>query len=265
MKNLDLSRLKKKKLFILDMDGTFYLGDRLIPGSLEFLEKLKRNGQGYLFYTNNSSKTGDIYHTKLTALGCDRGNIVVYTSGDVTIHYLKENYPGRKVYLLGTESLKKSFREAEIELVENQPDLVVAGFDTTFTYEKINKACSFIRKGALFLATHPDLNCPVEDGFLPDCGSLCAMITASTGVKPRGLGKPYSESLEYILKKTGCRREDMVIVGDRLYTDILFGLNNGITSILVLSGETNLEMVENSGIKPDYIFASLGELSHSCL
>jgi 4-nitrophenyl phosphatase len=257
----DINILKDKKLFILDMDGTFYLGNRLIAGSLDFLRKLGKEGKRFLFFTNNSSKTSGFYKQKLAGMGCEVDESAIITSGDVTIKYLQENYNGKRVYLLGTLLLEESFLQAGILLVEDNPDIVVIGFDTTLTYEKISKACIYIRKGALFLATHLDLNCPTEDGFIPDCGSMCAMITASTGIKPRYLGKPFGETIEMIKIITGMSSEDIVFIGDRLYTDIAIGVNNGVASILVLSGETVLNDLKLSDIKPDFIFDSLGELA----
>lgn len=257
----DINILKNKKLFVLDMDGTFYLGDRLINGSLEFLRKLGTEEKRFLFFTNNSSRTAVYYKQKLAGMGCEVDESAIVTSGDVTIKYLQENYNGKRVYLAGTELLEESFLQAGILLVEENPDIVVIGFDNTLTYEKISKACSYIRKGALFLATHLDLNCPTEDGFIPDCGSMCAMITASTGIMPKYLGKPFGETIDMIRIITGMSSEDIVFVGDRLYTDIAIGVNNGVTSVLVLTGETVLKDLEQSEIKPDFIFNSLGELA----
>lgn len=142
-------------------------------------------------------------------------------------------------------------------MTDTDPDVVVVSFDTSLTYEKIERACTFIREGAHFIATHPDLNCPTEDGFIPDCGAMCAMVTASTGVEPRYLGKPFKETVDMIKLITGRGNDEIAFVGDRLYTDIAIGVNNGITSILVLTGETSLADVERSPIKPDFIFDSL--------
>ncbi len=258
-KNLEV--LRSKKLFVLDMDGTFYLGERLIEGSLEFLEKLSVTGQDFLFFTNNSSKISAVYKDRLARMGCYVEENTVVTSGDVTIKYLKEEYPTAGVYLVGTKLLEESFRAGGIRLTEDCPDIVVFGFDTSLTYEKISKACTFIRNGALFIATHPDLNCPTENGSIPDCGAMCAMIEASTGVKPKYLGKPCRETVDMIKLITGRKDEELAFVGDRLYTDIAAGVTNGITGVLVLTGETALEDVEKSPvIKPDFIFESLGAL-----
>lgn len=259
----NLNELKDKKLFVLDMDGTFYLGDRLIEGSLGFLKKLEATGREFLFFTNNSSKISAVYKSKLAVMGCFVDESAIVTSGDVTIKYLQENYPGAGVYLVGTELLEESFKKGGIRLTEVQPDIVVIGFDITLTYEKISKACTFIRNGALFLATHLDLNCPTEDGFIPDCGAMCAMVEASTGVKPRYLGKPFKETVDMIKLITGKKDKELAFVGDRLYTDIATGVNNGITGILVLTGETEMKDVEKSKVQPDFIFDSLAALGEA--
>ena len=258
-----INDLNKIKLFVLDMDGTFYLGDSIISGSLDFLKKVEELGREFIFFTNNSSKNSESYRLKLQKLGCNVTSDRVITSGDVTINYLKKNYASKKVYLLGTKFLEDSFKSSEILLVDDKPDIVVVGFDTDLTYEKIYKACTFIRQGSIFLATHLDLNCPTEDGFLPDCGAMCAMITAATGIKPIFMGKPFKETIDYVLDYTGYKKEEITFVGDRLYTDIAIGVYNGVTSILVLSGETKLEDLETSDIKPDYIFDSLLHISES--
>lgn len=256
----NLAILKEIKLFVLDMDGTFYLGDKLIDGSLGFLEKLDKTNREFLFFTNNSSHTGAFYKKKLAGMGCYVDEDKIVTSGDVTIKYLKATHSGARVYLAGTELLRDSFIKAGIRLVDDNPDVVVLSFDTTLTYEKISHMCTYIRNGAHFLATHMDLNCPTEEGFMPDCGAMCAMVEASTGVKPKYLGKPFIETVDMIKLITGCNNDELAFVGDRLYTDIATAVNNGITGILVLSGETSPEDVDGSAVKPDYIFDSLEAL-----
>jgi 4-nitrophenyl phosphatase len=257
----DISVLRSKKLFVLDMDGTFYLGNRILEGSLGFIQTIRQSGKEFLFFTNNASRTASFYMDKLSRMGCSVQERNIVTAGDVTIRYLSENHPGKKVYLLGTQLLEESFRSGGIKLVEEASDIVVVSFDLTLTYEKVSRACKYIREGAKFIATHMDFNCPIEDGFIPDCGSICAMVTASTGVKPRFLGKPFGETVEMIMGMTGYSRDDMAIIGDRLYTDIATGVNNGVTSILVLTGETRQEDIERSQVKPDFVFPSLGDIA----
>lgn len=253
--------LKNKKLFVLDMDGTFYLGDKLIDGSMDFIEKVEATGKQYLFFTNNSSKTSDFYVKKLASMGLNIRRDQIMTSGDITINYLKKYYNDKKIYLMATDIVEKDFYEKGINLCKEDADAVVIAFDTSLTYEKLSIACTLIRNGSDFIATHPDFNCPTEDGFIPDCGAMCAFITASTGKMPKYLGKPNKETVDGILDHTGLSIDDIVFVGDRLYTDIATAYNHGATGLLVLSGETKLEDVEKSDVKPDFIFENLKEIS----
>jgi 4-nitrophenyl phosphatase len=255
------NRIIDKRLFVLDMDGTFYLGDQILEGAAEFLQKCRETGRSFLFFTNNSSQTANFYQRKLAKMNCMVEESCILTSGDVTIDFLKREYPGSSVFLLGNAALCKNFEEAGITLDDCKPDIVVAAFDTELTYQRVTHACDFIRNGAVFLATHPDLNCPVKNGFIPDCGAICAMLMASTGRKPIYLGKPSRETLNAIISITGVQKERIAFVGDRLYTDIAIGVENGVTSVLVLSGETKQEDLSFSKIKPDYVFPFIGGLT----
>lgn len=261
MKEQSTELLEKIELFVLDMDGTFYLGERLLDGALDFIRTVQETGRKFLFFTNNSSKSPKVYIEKLERMGCRIGRDQIMTSGDVMIHHLKSCYADKNVYLVGTQALEDSFREAGIRLSKEMADVVVIGFDTTLTYEKLEQACTHIRNGAVFLATHPDINCPTEDGFIPDCGAFCAAITLSTGKDPKYVGKPYGESVEMILKKTGAKKACTAFVGDRLYTDVAAGVKNGATGILVLTGETKEADIEKSEIIPDGVYLSLKEMA----
>ena len=250
------------KLFVLDMDGTFYLGNKIIPGSLEFLKKVKDTGRDFIFFTNNSSKSVSLYIEKLARMNCNISREGIMTSGDVTTEFLNTNRKGKSVFLMGTAALYEEFRNAGIDLVyDNQPDIVVAAFDTELTYDKLEKACTYIRNGAEFLATHLDINCPTEDGFIPDCGAMCACISLSTGKKPRYLGKPFPETVDMVTSKTGYKKSEIAFVGDRLYTDVATGVNNGSHGLLVLSGETKPEDLKKSETVPDAVFKDLAEIS----
>lgn len=252
--------LQDIKCYILDMDGTLYLGNRLLPGAGEFIDYLKNNGMDYLFLTNNSSQDSSYYLTKLRTMGifCDERNIL--TSGEATAHYIKNIKPDARIYLLGTHALENEFIKWGFTLTADNPDFVVLGFDKTITYDKILTACNLIRSKVTFIATHPDVNCPTEQGAIPDCGAIIEMIKASTGISPKIIGKPYREIIDMVLSKKGYSLQNIAIVGDRLYTDIATGINAGICTILVLSGETNHELLQKSEIKPDYIFSGLDEL-----
>ena len=246
--------LKNIKLFVLDMDGTIYLSDTLIEGSLDFINYLKENDINFIFFTNNSSKTRDFYVKKLNKMGFDVTKDNIMTSADVTMEYLDKYYQDKKIYIVATDDVKQSFVDFGINAVEDNPDAVLLTFDTTLTYEKLDKACAFIRNGADFIATHLDINCPTKDGFMPDCGSMCALIEKSTEVSPKYLGKPFKETSDMILRRTGFKKEETAFIGDRLYTDIKCAVNNGITGILVLSGESKISDIEKYGVTPSLIF-----------
>ena len=251
-----------RKLYVFDMDGTIYLGDHVFPFAVDYIKGLRASGRRVLFFTNNASKNKSVYYDRLTRMGFEPREGEIMTSGDVTIRFLKEHRPGKSVFLLGTRSLKNSFREAGIKL-SRSADIVVSSFDTELTYKALERACTLIRGGAEYLCTHPDFNCPTETGFIPDSGAIAAAITASTGVVPRYFGKPYADTAEMILSYTETEARDACIFGDRLYTDIALGKNSGMTAVLVLTGETRREDLENVTPEklPDIVIGSIADLT----
>ncbi|AAD36807.1 HAD family hydrolase [Thermotoga maritima MSB8] len=254
--------LDKIELFILDMDGTFYLDDSLLPGSLEFLETLKEKNKRFVFFTNNSSLGAQDYVRKLRNMGVDVPDDAVVTSGEITAEHMLKRFGRCRIFLLGTPQLKKVFEAYGHVIDEENPDFVVLGFDKTLTYERLKKACILLRKGKFYIATHPDINCPSKEGPVPDAGSIMAAIEASTGRKPDLIaGKPNPLVVDVISEKFGVPKERMAMVGDRLYTDVKLGKNAGIVSILVLTGETTPEDLERAETKPDFVFKNLGELA----
>lgn len=263
--NSDTSPIKEKKLYIFDMDGTIYLGGRPFDFAIRFIKNLRAAGKRVLFFTNNASHTTTFYMQKLTRLGFEPREDEIMTSGDVTLEFLKRYRAGKSVYLVGTDELVEEYRTKGIHLLngdEAQADIVITSFDTTLTYEKLDNACRLVRGGAEYLSTHPDMNCPTETGFIPDSGAIAAFVTASTGKTPTYFGKPYRETVEMIAEATGFSNDEMCIFGDRLYTDIALGKKFGVTSVLVLSGETQPDDVDaaNEADKPDYVFPSLAEV-----
>ena len=257
------AKLREADLFLFDMDGTLYLGDDVYPGAIEMMEDFPNLGKKYIYLTNNSSRAGSDYITRLRRLGfpCEAEN--VFTSGMATGMYLNLHHPGAKVYLVGTQKFRAELLSYGIDLREdeNDVDVVVAGFDTELVYEKLNKAVHFLRRGAAFIAANPDWVCPMPAGeVLPDCGSICALLTASSGVEPLFIGKPNRNMVDVIAKMTGIPNEKICCVGDRLYTDIAVAQNAGAVSVLVLSGETTAEMVQAAERQPDYILPSVREL-----
>jgi len=252
----------KVKCFLLDMDGTFYLDDELIEGALSFIDTVKATGRDFLFLTNNTSRNGDFYVKKLARLGLEVDRSKVLTAGDATATKLKELYPGRKAFVLGNEFLVEDLKMRGIEVDNENPDIVVIGFDTTLDYAKMHAVCNFVRAGLPYIATHPDFNCPTATGFMPDIGAIMAFIEASTGRRPELIvGKPYTGIVDAVLERTGLRTEDCAMVGDRLYTDIETGLRSGMLSILVMSGETTEEMLEAYPNKPHLVFPKLADIN----
>ena len=253
---------EKIKCFILDMDGTIYLGNELFPFTKDFLKKVEETGREYYFFTNNSSKSQQAYIEKLDKLGIPIQKEQMMISSHVIIKYLKDHYDGKSIYVVGTPSLIQEFQYFDMNLVEEDPDIVVLGFDTTLTYEKLEKACHYIRNGCVYFGINPDWNCPMEGGkFIPDCGSMAKLIEASTGRFPDFFGKPSKYTLNYIIQETGYQPEEIAIVGDRLYTDIAVADQSDVTSILVLSGESTRKDVEASDVKPDVILEDLSEIT----
>ena len=244
--------------FILDMDGTIYLGSRVLSGAKDFLKLLDERNTPYYFFTNNSSKSPELYIDKLEKLGFGKYNADrVITSGDVTRDYILKTYgAGAKAYVVGTNALKLQFQTSGIDCVESgTPDCVVAGFDTTYNFEKAAIAVDMLREGVPFLATNVDAVCPLDKGkVLPDCASICAMLTHASGAVPKYLGKPFVQTATYIQKITGVPLEKTAIIGDRLYTDMHLAMDNGMCSIGVLSGEMTRKDIEQSDMKPDYVF-----------
>lgn len=253
--------LKKIKCFVLDMDGTIYLGGNLIKGADKFIECLEPFGIDHYFYTNNSSKNVPVYEEKLRRMHVPGGDGKVMISNAVILRYLTKNMPDARVFLLGTPYLREDFEKAGVNLVEEDPTIVVVGFDTTLAYDRLAKACSFIRNGIPAYGLNPDINCPTEDGFIPDCGSIFALITKSTGVEPvEYFGKPSRRTLEYVLDVTGYKEEEVAFVGDRLYTDMAVTQGTKAQSLLVLSGESTVEDIDKYGIHPTAIFESVDEI-----
>jgi 4-nitrophenyl phosphatase len=242
------------------MDGTFYLGGKLLPGALEFIHLLEERGIDYLFLTNNSSKSKLEYAEKIRRLGLPISEEKIFTSGEATAIFLTRQKPSARIFIAGTPALENEFIRHGFEINEDGPDFAVLGFDTTLTYAKIWKICDLILAGVPFIATHPDINCPTETGFMPDIGAILAMIATSTGRHPDVIiGKPYRPIVDAIVEKLHLPVSQLCMVGDRLYTDIALG-STGISTVLVLSGETRPEDLPGSPFQPDYVMADLAGL-----
>jgi HAD superfamily hydrolase (TIGR01450 family) len=242
----------------LDLDGTIYLGSSLFPFTKLFLEKLRESGRDYIFLPNNSSLGPREYVQKLQSLGLAVEQEQVYTSADATLEYLLNFGPGHRLCVFGTDPLIRFFEANGFIIEPDEPDALVLGSDLDFDYSRLHHATRLLKKGVPFFATHPDATIPIEDGdILPDCGAICAALTASTGIEPFVLGKPSIHMIEGVFRRTGLGPSELAIIGDRLDTDILSGKENGLLSILVLTGETSKQALLKSNIKPDFIVPSL--------
>jgi 4-nitrophenyl phosphatase len=258
----DFSRLLQTRCFLLDMDGTFYLGDQLIPGSLHFIKAIQRLGMDYIFLTNNSSKNRLEYTQKITRLGLPITEEKIFTSGEATARYLLEKHPGAQLAVFGTAGLEEELRSFGFSLVEDKPDFIVLGFDTTLTYQKLWRLCDLVRAGYPYIATHGDLNCPTPDGFMPDIGAMIAFVQTSTERMPDVIiGKPNRTIVAMLASKLHLPESSLTMVGDRLYTDIALGETSDVQTVLVWSGETQPEDLEASPHRPDFTFANLGALA----
>ncbi|MBR4863814.1 MAG: HAD-IIA family hydrolase [Oscillospiraceae bacterium] len=257
-------KISDMQLFLFDMDGTLYLGDRLFTFTKELLETLKKKGKKYLFMTNNSSKSVEDYVKKLEKLGIAATREDFMTSSQATAYYLHIHHEGQRLYVCGTESLKAELRREGFTVTEKveETDCIVMGFDTELTFQKLHDVSYLLltRKDIPYIATNPDLVCPTEFGSVPDCGSVCAAVKNATGRLPVVIGKPAPLMPQLAMDKLGIPKEQTCVIGDRIYTDIKSGLNAGAMGILVLSGETTKEILAESPDKPHLVLQDAGEL-----
>ena len=259
-----MAELKRKKLFLLDMDGTIYLDHTLFPATLPFLAQVRAAGGRYLFLTNNSSRSVDAYVDKLAGMGVEASPEDFLTSTDALIARLKSRPPYRLCYVFGTRSFREQLEQAGIPVTDRPEDAVdclLTGFDTELTFQKLEDACILLGRGVDFYATNPDWVCPTWYGSVPDCGSVCEMLFRATGRRPVVIGKPQPEMALLAMEKWGYTREETLLVGDRLYTDIACGVHAGIDTAFVLSGEGTLADLETSSVRPTWIFDDIGALS----
>lgn len=262
--------LKDKKLFLLDMDGTIYLDDNLFEGVHEFLAEIKNRGGRYIFMTNNSSKGVSAYMEKLSKLGITAGPDDFMTSIDATIEFLKEKYcadaHSKLIYIMGTQSFVDQMKGAGFNVtVCESPDVdvIICGYDRELTYSKLEDVCRMLldkNRDIDYFATNPDWVCPTDFGSVPDCGSMCQMIEIATGRKPYFIGKPQPDMPLLAINKTGYKPEETLVIGDRLYTDIACGVNAGVDTCFVLSGEGTLDDLKKYDVKPTYILENIKEL-----
>lgn len=280
-----MNELTNKRLFLLDMDGTLYLDDRLFPGAADFLAKIRACGGKYLFLTNNSSRGVDAYVAKMTRLGVPAAPADFLTSVDALIVFLERTYGAavkkKKMYVVGTRSFCAQLAAAGFLLTETPDDdtaLLILGFDRELTYRKLEDACRLLARGRQaartsgdakavaglpavdYYATNPDWVCPTAFGSVPDCGSMAWMLEKATGRLPKFIGKPEPEMALLAMAQCGCSAAETLLIGDRLYTDIACGNRAGVDTAFVLSGEGTLADLAKGQGKPTYIFENIAEV-----
>lgn len=268
---MDLMKLKNKKLFLFDIDGTLAVGDTLYDGSAELLSYIDKVGGKSYFITNNSTKSSadyvekfrDVFHLETTAEQ-------FVTAGFMTIRFLRRRYSKDKIFVLGTGSYIAELRREGLHVTEEvEPDIacVVVAYDSEVNYEKLSKTCEvLLTMDVPFYATNPDLRCPIDFGFIPDCGAICHMITDTTDKQPIYLGKPSGEIVTLCLDRSGFTADETLVVGDRLYTDIACGINGGVDTCVVFTGEAkpkDIEVGEHGSLTPwvpSFAFENVREL-----
>ncbi|MBU1145546.1 MAG: HAD-IIA family hydrolase, partial [Firmicutes bacterium] len=244
-------------------DGTIYIDNKLIDGTLELLEYIKSIHGVSIFITNNSSKSVQDYIKKLMKLGIKATEKDFFTSSMATSLYLKEMYPFKKIYVMGTTSLVLELKREGLDITVSKTDkidVVLIGFDTELTMQKLSDVCEVLLQDVAYLGTNPDLVCPVAFGYVPDCGSFAQIIKNATKKTPFFIGKPNPMMIDYAIKQSLFSKEETVLIGDRLYTDIASGKNANVTTICVLSGEATLKDIKESIVKPDFVYQSVKEI-----
>ena len=260
--------LSKKKLFLFDIDGTLAVGDALFDGSAQLLNDIRRQGGDYYLITNNSTKSIADYQKKFAAWGLDTPPYQFVTAGFIAILFLKEHFPGKKVFVVGTRSFVSDLKNAGIWVTET-PDAdsacILVGFDNELTYQKTVYANEllFTKPDIPYFATNPDLSCPAPFGFVPDCGAICKMIQCACGREPVFLGKPSGRMARYCIKHAGFSPEETLVVGDRLYTDIACGITAGVDTCALFTGEVQPEDLKNTQFLPTYSFSTVRELRNA--
>lgn len=261
-------RLARVRGYLVDMDGTLYIsGGTALPGAVGFIRAIEAAGRRRVVLTNNSSRDGQVYVDRLGKLGLVFERDDVLTSGDAAAAWLARETPLRRPFVLGTAALADACARAGLSPTgfDGEPDCVLLGYDLELTYRRLADACLLVARGLPYYATHLDLTCIDVVGLLPDAGAMAAAIAATTGGKwPTVLGKPTTAMLDAGLAKLGCGRDEVLVIGDQLDTDIPLGLDHGVTCALVLTGETSRARLLASGLAPDLVAANVGEV-HAAL
>ena len=262
---VDHNMLQHKKLFLFDLDGTLYLGERLFPGVQELLAAIRARGGQYRFLTNNSSRSVDAYVEKFARLGVPAAPDDFLTSVDALIAHLRAHGgESRRYYVCGTESMKAQLRAAGFTVARRREDAdaLLMGFDTELTFQKLEDACILLGQGVPYIATNPDWVCPTYYGFVPDCGSVCEMLWRAANRRPLVIGKPEPAMPRLAMAQAGVSAQETLLVGDRIYTDIASGANAGIDTLLVLSGETKETNLPAADPQPTFVLPDVQALAN---
>lgn len=264
MDKIKLQKLKKKKLFLFDIDGVIKLGDNVIDGALDLFNYIDKNGGKSIFITNNSTKSVKSYVEYFSQLGFKVNETNFVTALSISIDYLKQNHKNNKIFVLGTQSLVEELKQNSLNITtvaEPNIDVVLVGYDNELTYQKLVDVCNILQsQNTTYLATNVDLKCPVEFGFIPDCGAITEMIKNVTGFEPNYLGKPTPNMVKKCIESTNFTNDQTLIVGDRLYTDIACGINANVDTCVVFTGEAQPKDIPNCDYEITYAFESVKEL-----
>ena len=258
MQNYDLDAIKNKKGFLCDMDGVLYHGNNLLPGAVEFVDWLHSENKKFLFLTNSSERSPKELKQKLARLGIDVGEQHFYTSALATAAFVSHQSPGCTAYVIGEAGLLNALYDAGITMNDVNPDYVIIGETKNYNYQNVLKAVKLIQHGAKLIGTNPDLTGPAEDGIVPACRALVAPIELTTGRQAYYIGKPNPFMMRNGRRILECGTDEMAIIGDRMDTDIVAGIESGIDTILVLTGVSSCETVQTFSYHPKYIFENIG-------
>ena len=253
-------KIRKKKGFISDMDGVIYHGNKLLPGVKEFVKWLKKENKRFLFLTNSSERTPQELQEKLHRLGINVERNVFYTSALATAQFLSSQKPKGTAFIIGEAGLINAMYNVGYTMNNIDPDYVVVGDTRNYSYEKLEQAVNLVLTGARLVGTNPDLTGPIENGIAPSTKALISPIELATGKQAYFVGKPNPLMMRIALKKLGVRREDAIIIGDRMDTDIIAGIESEIDTLLVLSGISSRKTIDEFPYMPSYVLNGVGEI-----
>ncbi len=255
-----MEEIRNKTGFISDMDGVIYHGNKILDGVADFVNWMINNDKKFVFLTNSSEKTPHELSMKLERMGLSVSPDHFYTSAMATAEFLATQKPGCTAYVIGEAALSKALYDHKIYMNDVNPDYVVVGETRTYSFEKIEKAIELVLKGAKLIGTNPDITGPTEKGIMPATGALIAPIEMATNKKAYFVGKPNPLMLRHGLNKLNCHSSEIAFIGDRMDTDIIAGIESNVDTVLVLSGVTALEDIDNFPYRPKYVLSGVGEL-----